>query len=104
MNKINCNVTNCSHNETGVCYSNRVNIVGFGAGKKEGTCCGSFLDKKNYSDLTNNTNGRGACDCLVCKAVECEHNKNELCTLDCIQVTGNLVNLYTETYCDSFKE
>ena len=28
MTKINCNVTNCSHNKSSVCYSNIVNIKG----------------------------------------------------------------------------
>ena len=27
MQKINCDVNNCSHNKSGVCYSNRVDIA-----------------------------------------------------------------------------
>ena len=29
MQKINCDVNNCSHNKSGVCYSNRVDIGRF---------------------------------------------------------------------------
>ena len=67
MTKINCSVTNCSHNKSSVCYSNIVNIKGGQAKEACNTCCGNFLDMRDYSDLTNNTNSSGSCDCLVCK-------------------------------------
>lgn len=103
MNKINCSVNNCSHNASGVCHSNRVNIVGFGAVESKDTCCGSFLDERNYSTLTNNTNSTGPCDCLVCKAEDCLYNKNKECTLDAINVGSGESNIYTETCCESFQ-
>ena len=77
MNKINCSVNNCSNNNSGTCYANRVNVGGKGAQKCCDTCCGSFLDKDNYSTLTNNTNSKGACDCLVCEATTCYYNDNK---------------------------
>ena len=55
MTKINCNVTNCSHNKSSVCYSNIVNIKGGQAKEACHTACGNFLDMKDYSNLTNNT-------------------------------------------------
>ena len=103
MIKINCNVENCSHNKSGVCYSNRVNIEGNGAKDNNSTCCASFLDKRHYSTLTNNTNSNGSCDCLVCDVVNCKYNDNKLCTADSISVSGNNVNVYIETNCDTFK-
>lgn len=104
MDKIKCSVNNCSHNESGICFADRVNIVGYGASDREDTCCGSFLDRRTYSTLTNNVKGGGACTCLICKAEECEHNKNNICMLNTIQVTGNNdVNIYSETFCGSFK-
>lgn len=103
MAKINCNIENCSHNSNGTCYSNRVNIGGEGTTSECGTCCGSFLDKKNYSTLTNNTNAEGACDCIVCKAEKCSYNNNKLCEAQSIQVSGNNVNIYTEAKCTTFK-
>ena len=103
MNKINCEVTNCSHNNSGTCYSNRVNIGGKSANEDCDTCCGSFLDQILYSDLTNNTNSEGQCDCLVCKVESCQYNSNSLCSLDSINVSGQNVKLYSETNCASFE-
>ncbi|SFD13654.1 DUF1540 domain-containing protein [Clostridium uliginosum] len=102
MQKINCNVNNCSHNNSGTCYANRVDIGGKSAQKDCDTCCGSFLDEKNYGDLTNNTNNPGECDCLVCNVETCTHNCNKLCNLSSINVNGANPNMYTETNCKSF--
>lgn len=105
MQKIKCDVTNCSHNNSGVCYADRVNIGGDGASSGETTCCGSFLDERLYSKLTNCA-GCSKKDnvSLVCKAEECIYNKNQLCSLEEIQVSGGQVNIYSETYCASFEE
>ena len=102
MQKINCDVNNCSHNKSGVCFSNRVDIGGMSSSCSNDTCCGSFLDKRLYSDLTNNTNNSGACDCLVCKVSSCTHNENTMCTLTSINVSGSRAKIYSETNCESF--
>jgi hypothetical protein len=104
MAQINCSVNNCSHNKSGVCYSNRVNIGGLNSSCAEDTCCGSFLDKQLYSDLTNNTNASGPCDALVCKVENCSYNCNNLCNLSNINVGGNNVKVYSEAHCESFEE
>lgn len=104
MQKINCDVTNCSHNKSGVCFSNRVDIGGMNACTDCGTCCGSFLNKSLYSDLTSNTNSSGPCDALICGVESCEHNCNKLCNLDAIQVSGNDTQIYSETECVSFEK
>ncbi|WP_378955997.1 DUF1540 domain-containing protein [Pelosinus sp. sgz500959] len=103
MVKINCQVTNCSHNKSSICYANCVDIVGSSAKKNDDTCCGSFLNKIHYSELTNNTLRLGACDCLKCTVETCAFNNNHLCTLDNIQVNGENVEYHTQTDCDSFK-
>ena len=103
MIKINCAVENCSHNNCGTCYANRINVEGNGAKNAETTCCASFLDKRHYSTLTNNTNSDGPCDCIVCSAEKCDYNENKLCTAETIQVDGNNVKLYSEAKCDTFK-
>ena len=103
MNKINCNVENCSHNSTGICYANRINVGGKGATDAYETCCGSFLDKRHYSTLTNNTNADGPCDCIVCSAENCTYNNNKLCYAETIQVSGDNVNMYTEAMCSTFQ-
>lgn len=104
MAEINCTVNNCSHNKSGECYSNRVNIGGLNSGSSKDTCCGSFLDKKLYSDLTNNTNSAGPCDSLICKVENCKYNINNLCDLPCINVGGDNVKIYSEAHCESFQE
>lgn len=102
MQKINCDVTSCSHNKIGICYSNRVDIGGVSASSERGTCCGSFLDKYLYSDLTNNTNSNGQCDSLTCTVESCAHNANKLCDLHSINVSGSGAKIYSETRCSSF--
>ncbi|MBU3131539.1 DUF1540 domain-containing protein [Clostridium gasigenes] len=102
MNKINCIVNNCSYNKSDICYSTRVNIGGKTATEECDTCCGSFLDKKLYSDLTNNVNTQCYCDCLICKVESCEHNYNNLCNLNSINVSGENAKIYSETNCASF--
>ena len=106
MNKINCDINNCSHNKSGICYSNRVDIGGQGATSSYNTCCGSFLDEKLYGTLTNNTNDNGPCNSLICKVSNCSYNENTLCTLSSINVTSKnqQANIYSETYCHSFEE
>ncbi len=103
MTKINCSVTNCSHNKAEVCYSNIVNINGGAAKESCCTCCGNFLDIKNYSNLTNNTNSCGSCDTLICTVKSCTYNRNHACTAQDISVSGHDVNVYTETNCSTFK-
>lgn len=102
MQEINCNVNNCSHNKSGVCYSNRVDIGGISASSEYGTCCGSFLNKALYSALTNNSNSTTHCDSLICKAKNCAYNYNNLCDLQSINVSGSRAQIYAETECASF--
>ena len=103
MTKINCGVTNCSHNNSEICYSNIVNIRGGCADKECTTCCANFLDKKLYSTLTNNTNDSGPCDALVCSVESCEYYDNKSCTASNINVSGNDAKIHTETNCSTFK-
>lgn len=102
MQRINCNVSNCSHNKTGICYSNRVDIGGVSASSARGTCCGSFLQESSYGSLTNNTNSHGHCDSITCNVESCNHNDNRLCALSSIYVSGNGAQIYSETKCSSF--
>ncbi|TWH44925.1 DUF1540 domain-containing protein [Sporomusa sp. KB1] len=103
MAKINCTVTSCSHNNSGICYANCVDIVGNSATEQSHTCCGSYLNKLHYSQLTSNVLNSGSCDCLKCAVETCIYNDNKLCRLDTIQVSGDKVEYHTQTECDSFK-
>jgi hypothetical protein len=104
MNRIECSATNCSHNKKSICYADRVNIGGKSAEKDIQTCCGSFLNRLLYSDLTSNFNGEGSCDTLVCFVKSCGHNENNLCELNQIQVKGSSAEIYDETLCESFNK
>jgi len=103
MKKINCNVTNCSHNKSKVCYSNRVDVKGVGSKSVDDTCCSSFLIESTYGNLTNNTNSISNCDALTCNVKNCEQNNNSACNLDSITISSNIcVKLYSETSCTDF--
>lgn len=104
MTVVNCKVEECSHNEGGCCYADRVNIGGKSAVDDEQTCCGSYLNSLLYGNLTNcATTESGKCDCLVCYVKSCQHNENSLCNLADIEVGGQNASIYTETRCNSFE-
>lgn len=103
MTKINCNVEECSHNSSGSCHADRVNVGGKSAVNNEQTCCGSYLNSLLYGNLTNSTTSSSQCDCLVCHVKSCEHNDNSLCNLESIEVGGQNASIYTETNCNSFE-
>lgn len=105
MSKIICNVTNCSHNKSEICYANRINVSGGNAKDPGETCCASFLDSAHYSTLTNNTNDHGyECSAIVCDVKSCSYNNNKSCYADGINVSGGRSNIYEETNCSTFKE
>ena len=105
MDKISCNVMNCSYNSNSICYAEKVIISGDGSNKSENTCCSSFLDVDGYSRLTNNTSGNGNHTCLSCSVHTCSYNIGDKCSLNSIAVAKNApeAKLYSETYCASFK-
>lgn len=105
MPEIRCNVTNCSHNNNSICFSNVVNVGGTNAKKDCDTCCASFLDEALYGSLTNNVNNPGSpCNSITCEANTCVYNHNEYCTAPSIEVNGNSVHIYTETNCKTFRK
>lgn len=105
MARIGCNVLNCSHNDGGTCYANKISVNGKKARTSNHTCCSSFLDQSTYSTLTNNTNDDGPCNIIGCNVKTCAYNAGNICALNDIAVTSNVgrANLYSETYCSSFK-
>ncbi|GAA3643093.1 DUF1540 domain-containing protein [Asaccharospora irregularis] len=106
MSRISCSVMNCSHNDGGTCYANRISINGKKARTSNHTCCSSFLDKSTYSTLTNNTNDDGPCAIIGCNVKTCSYNASgTVCSLNDINVNSDVgnANLYSETHCSSFK-
>lgn len=104
MSCIHCNVINCSHNDSGLCYANQISINGKKSLTSTHTYCSSFLDELNHNNLTNNTNDDNLCSVILCNVRTCSHNKGNLCLLNNISIASeNLkANLYSETYCSSF--
>ena len=103
MAKISCTATTCSHNKSGECYANCIQIVGNSAQKDGDTACGSFLNRLHYSELTNNTYSEGSCDCLTCVVESCKYNENRLCSRGDILVQGDTAEYYSDTECHSFE-
>lgn len=104
MPKINCSVSNCSHNNKNLCFANIINVGGKSAKKDCDTCCASFLDSLTYNVLTNNINQEGSdCDAIACTVGTCAYNSNNLCNAESIYVSGKDVNFYLETNCSTFK-
>lgn len=104
MVKIKCEVTNCSHNNEHVCYANIINVGGSRAQKDCDTCCGSFLDSESYGHLTSNINSVGnPCEAITCNVGTCTYNSSNICNANFIQVSGESVNIYSETNCKTFR-
>lgn len=104
MNRIDCGVTNCSHNNNEVCHASTINVTGGATDDKEHTSCASFLNSLVYSDLTNEVNEQsGSCSSIGCDVESCKFNSNQICSADSIMVNGNEVNLYSETNCSTFE-
>lgn len=105
MENISCSVINCSHNDGGTCYANKISVNGKKARTSVHTCCSSFLDESVYSNLTNNTNDDGPCKMALCNVKTCTYNAGTVCSLHDLAVTTHTsnANLYSETSCASFK-
>ncbi|MDR0880262.1 MAG: DUF1540 domain-containing protein [Clostridioides sp.] len=106
MNKVSCGVDTCSYYKSNECCAERINIAGKSASNAENTKCGTFLEKAQYSNLTNNTNSNDQ-TFVTCNADTCKHNQaGNRCELKNIQVSPLSDNpvMYYGTYCDSFEK
>lgn len=105
MSSINCSVINCSHNNSGLCYSNKIAINGKKSRTSTNTCCSSFLDSTNHGALTNSFNNNSPCSFIGCNVKTCLHNAGVVCVLNNISVTTNTPkpNSSSQTCCSSFK-
>ena len=103
MGKVSCSVESCSYNQSRVCYAGTIKIGGQGASEEDGTCCGSFLNQRSYSNLSDYTSMRGATDEINCTVGNCRYNSEKKCSLSSIDVGGDReTQLYSETMCQSF--
>ncbi|BCZ46737.1 hypothetical protein psyc5s11_28040 [Clostridium gelidum] len=102
MQQINCDINNCSHNKSGICYSSRANIGGINVLSKSGTWCDSFSGKYLDNIITNNTNTNTQCDYITCEVENCIHNTNTLCNLQYISISETKSSIYAQTRCSNF--
>lgn len=104
MSNINCNVTNCYHSDTGVCHANKISINGKKSRTSTHTCCTSFIDTNNSSNLSS-VKDSNPCSAIACNVKTCTHNAGNICVLNNVSVAANniIANLSSETYCSSFK-
>lgn len=102
MQQINCNINNCSHNKSGICYSSRTDIGGGSVLSQSGTWCNSFSSKNLHNSLNNNASTDSQCGYLTCEVKKCIHNTNTLCNLQSINVLGSKSQIYAQTKCSSF--
>lgn len=105
MPSVGCNVNNCSYNNGGICYSNKISINGKKARTSNNTCCSSFINESNSNSLSNSVN-YGPCNSVGCNVKTCAHNAaGSVCALHDVAINSNVdnANLYSETYCNSFR-
>lgn len=102
MSSVNCNVINCSHNDSGMCYANKIAVNGKKSHTSTHTCCSSFIES---SDNLSSSNNDRPCSFIGCNVKTCTHNAGVVCALNNIAVTSKTPrpNDLSETYCSSFK-
>ncbi|MBE6022207.1 MAG: DUF1540 domain-containing protein [Cellulosilyticum sp.] len=105
MPSISCNVVSCSYNQDKSCNARVIQVGGKGAQESSQTCCGTFLDSANYSNLAQYTDNRETVEAILCRVDTCVYYRDDHCKLDHIQVgCSERVDVYTETECDSFQK
>lgn len=104
MTSVRCGVKSCSYNNSGDCCVGKINVGGQGATNQQSTCCGSFLNQDNYSNIAEHSCERG-CTCEVgCNVDTCKHNDDCHCCKNEIEVGGQReADYYTQTQCSSFE-
>lgn len=105
MSLVGCNVNNCAYNTNGSCYANKISVNGKKARTSNNTCCSSFVNESNYSNLTSSSSDSNQCNSLSCNVKTCVNNASGICALKDIGITSSAdnANLFSETYCGNFR-
>lgn len=105
MSSINCNVSNCAHNNQATCYASKISINGKRSRTSTHTCCSSFVDTGSNSSLTSSIESNSPCSFVGCNVKTCTYNAGTVCSLSNIGVNTNNQNpnAQSETYCSSFR-
>lgn len=117
MASLRCNVKNCVSNNSSICNSENINIVGEGAHMNQDTYCRTFRESnfKNFMSNLNNVNYFGQVKQMFntdsriepkiyCDAKCCYHNSLGNCTAQNINVVQHLNSDRSGIYCDTFIE
>ena len=105
MPNISCSVESCSYNKNHECNARVIQVGGKGAEECKQTCCGTYLNCANYSNLAQYTDNRETVEAILCRVDTCVHYGDDHCMLDSIEVgCSERVDVYTETECDSFEK
>lgn len=104
MPRISCSVKSCSHNHSGICRAEILNVEGRNAYITESTCCETYYNKDGLSNSVHGEVGEGDTKEILCSANTCSYNEESRCILAEIEVSAlTEVESYRETDCISFE-
>lgn len=101
MPRLNCSVSNCSHNCDDACCLNQIGVAADHASSPEGTCCSNFIEQ---TGATNSMESPNASLEVGCSATNCTHNDGCRCCADSIDIAGQGASNSVDTLCSSFCE
>lgn len=103
MPELRCTVQTCLHNKQNYCDLSTIEVKGSSATSIDGTCCGSFVERKGNttSDVTGSASPTSAVDC---KATHCMYNKECKCHAGKISVEGSNACKSDDTVCATFEK
>ena len=107
MNKVECNVDNCSHFSNNYCGLDQIKVDGPAAKEKYQTCCLSFDEKKpGMSNSSVSSSSASIQTGISCKAENCAYNSNSKCDADsiCVGCSAGNPTVKSSTECDTFIE
>lgn len=114
MNKLKCSAVNCLYNYDALCSAETIKVQGEQAMGSGATFCGTFSSKSigNYVSSITNMNYGGAAKQLfntaamephvLCDAVNCIYNANQLCNADNVQIQNEVSTTAEQTECQTF--
>ncbi|OOB80402.1 MAG: hypothetical protein BEN19_05085 [Epulopiscium sp. Nuni2H_MBin003] len=104
MPRLNCSVSNCSHNTDHCCSLNNIEIDGAAANCCDDTCCNCVTECSSATNALNVTGYANPEPAVGCEAHNCVHNSAGSCKADFINISGLGASNCVGTECSSFCE
>ena len=104
MPELRCTVQTCMHNKQNYCDLASIEVKGDTATTIDGTCCGSFVERKDGNAVSNVTGEASPLSVVDCKARHCMYNKDCKCQAGRISVEGSTACKYDDTVCATFEK